>query len=323
MHYVIAFLFFYLSPVIFYVIGFLRLGCTLIVICFKLGGESLRQFQRFRRVFRRVLCVMWRKISSQSSCSNHEILFLDLAIWVVDCGLLQWAGKFKGFFRRAFYGASMLCGISQSPDQIFGKNRVPTTTLAVASITPNRSRTSIIFFVCGADRITYLVLIFMCMVNMLVFAAIVLDLLVLGLVLKRKTTAARSRSSFSSSITSTVTTSSKPSQPDSLFWYKHLKTDIDHHRYLRHFGYRLRHYGYFWDTVTISWVIATLIALGSLNLKNSSSCYSHVLKNIWLDLFRSLPCALTHTDFIFKINVSLHVVWSSPLREKKVFWSYF
>lgn len=270
MYYVSAFLFSYLDPVIFYLIGFLRMGCALIVICFKIGGESLRPFQRFRPIFCQDLCVPWRKVSSKSSCSNHEILLLDLTIWVVVCGLLRWEEKLKGFFRRTFcvptledtdpiYSekvcAGMVCGISPSSEQIFGQNRVPATTLQWFQLLQNCSRNAIIFFVCGVDRITYLVLILICMVNILVFADLVLDLLVLGLEMKRKTTATRSRSSLSPSITSTVTTSSKPSQPDPMFRYSHLKTIPDHQRYLRHFGYCLRHYGYFSATVAISWVI--------------------------------------------------------------------
>ncbi|RZC65013.1 hypothetical protein C5167_008701 [Papaver somniferum] len=196
MYYVSAFLFSYLDPVIFYLIGFLRMGCALIVICFKIGGESLRPFQRFRPIFCQDLCVPWRKVSSKSSCSNHEILLLDLTIWVVVCGLLRWEEKLKGFFRRTFCVPTL-----EDTDPIYSEK------------------------VCA------------------------------GLEMKRKTTATRSRSSLSPSITSTVTTSSKPSQPDPMFRYSHLKTIPDHQRYLRHFGYCLRHYGYFSATVAISWVI--------------------------------------------------------------------
>lgn len=78
------------------------MGCALIVICFKLSGESLQPFQRFRRIFRQDLCVLWRKVSSKSSCSNHETLLLDLTIWVVVCGLLRWEEKLKGFFGELF-----------------------------------------------------------------------------------------------------------------------------------------------------------------------------------------------------------------------------
>lgn len=125
-----------------------------------------------------------------------------------------------------------------------------------------------------------------------------------------KTASTRSRSSSSSYANSPIS-----SQPDT-FCYRHLKTDSEFHCYLRHFGYYLRHYGYIVDTVTLNWVIATLIALGNLKFKNSRSCYLHDLGNIGLDFIQSFLCALTHPDFVFKISLTLYV-WSSPLWERR------
>lgn len=150
---------------------------------------------------------------------------------------------------------------------------------------------------------------------------LVIVLPVLGLEMKTKTIPTRSRLSSSSYSTSTVTTFPTPSQSDT-FCYRHLKTDSDYHSYLTHFGYYLRHSGYILDIVTISWVTVTLIVLGNLNFKNASSCCLHDLRNIGLDSIQSPLCALTHSDFVFKINLTLYV-WSSPLRERRFFETVF
>lgn len=117
-----------------------------------------------------------------------------------------------------------------------------------------------------------------------------------------------------------VTIASKPRQPDSSdsFRFRHLKTDSDYYCYLRHLGYDcyFGHFGYYLANVTATWVIATLIALGNLNLKNSGSCYLHVLRNIGLDSIQSSPCALIHTGFVIKISLARDVRFS-PLGERR------